>query len=92
MHWFRGSDARSAVKRGSQGEVLMDVFQEAARAAQGRYGEAWFVLSPQEQTRAIYEEMRRIDSELVDAVKPSGRGQPAGGAVRWRPRCSAPGG
>ena len=47
----------------------MDVFQEAAKAAQRRTGDAWFVLSPQEQTRAIYEEMRRIDSELAAQAK-----------------------
>jgi hypothetical protein len=47
----------------------MDVFQEAAKAAQRRYGEAWLVLSPQEQTRCIYEEMRRIDAELAKAVE-----------------------
>jgi hypothetical protein len=47
----------------------MDVFQEAAKAAQRRHGEAWLVLSPQEQTRCIYEEMRRIDAELAEAAK-----------------------
>jgi hypothetical protein len=46
----------------------MDVFQEAAKAAQQRHGEAWLVLSPQEQTRCIYEEMRRIDAELAEAA------------------------
>jgi hypothetical protein len=51
----------------------MDVFQEAAKAAQRRHGEAWLVLSPQEQTRCIYEEMRRIDAELADAAKRSPR-------------------
>ena len=53
---------------GSSDEVLMDVFQEAAKAAQRRNGEAWQVLSPQEQTRCIYEEMRRIDAELAKAA------------------------
>jgi hypothetical protein len=43
----------------------MDVFQEAAKAAQRRNGEAWLLLSPREQTRAIYQEMRRIDAELA---------------------------
>jgi hypothetical protein len=47
----------------------MDVFQEAAKAAQQRHGAAWLVLSPQEQTRCIYEEMRRIDAELADPAK-----------------------
>jgi hypothetical protein len=47
----------------------MDVFQEAAKAAQRRHGDAWLVLSPQEQTRCIYEEMRRIDAELAEAAK-----------------------
>ncbi len=51
----------------------MDVFQEAAKAAQRRHGEAWLALSPQEQTRCIYEEMRRIDGELADAAKRSPR-------------------
>ena len=43
----------------------MDVFQEAAKAAQRIHGEAWLLLLPQEQTRCIYEEMRRIDAELA---------------------------
>jgi hypothetical protein len=47
----------------------MNVFQEAAKAAQLRRGEAWLVLSPQEQTLGIYEEMRRIDAELAEAAK-----------------------
>ncbi len=47
----------------------MDVFQEAAKAAQRRHGNGWLVLSPQEQTRCIYEEMRRIDSECAQAAK-----------------------
>jgi hypothetical protein len=51
----------------------MDVFQEAVKAAQRRHGEAWLVLSPQEQTRCIYEEMRRIDSELAEMAKRSPR-------------------
>ncbi len=46
----------------------MDVFQEAAKAAQKRNGDAWLVLSPQEQTRCIYEEMRRIDAEIAKAA------------------------
>jgi hypothetical protein len=55
----------------SQDEVLMDVFQEAAKAAQRRHGEAWSVLSTQEQTRCIYEEMRRIDGEILAARQQS---------------------
>jgi hypothetical protein len=51
----------------------MDVFQEAAKAAQQRYGDTWLVLSAQEQTRGIYEEMRRIDAELATANKRSTR-------------------
>jgi hypothetical protein len=47
----------------------MDVFQEAVKAAQRRHGDAWIVLSPQEQTRCIYQEMRRIDAELAEAAK-----------------------
>jgi hypothetical protein len=44
----------------------MDIFQEAAKAAERRQGEVWPVLSPQERTRSIYEEMRRIDAELAE--------------------------
>jgi hypothetical protein len=47
----------------------MDVFQEAAKAAQRRHGGAWWALLPQEQTRCIYEEMRRIDAELAEAAQ-----------------------
>lgn len=36
---------------------------EAIAAAQRRYGEQWSLLSPAEQTSAIYQEMRRLDSE-----------------------------
>lgn len=50
----------------------MDVFQEAAKAAQQRHGEAWFVLLPQEQTRSIYQEMRRIDAEHSEAAQRQG--------------------
>jgi hypothetical protein len=59
----------------------MDVFQEAAKAAQRSRGEVWLVLSPQEQTRCIYEEMRRIDAELAETSKQppgKGSGSPAG--------------
>lgn len=45
----------------------MDIFQEAAKAAQRHCGEAWRLMSSQEQTRAIYVEMRRIDQEMVQA-------------------------
>ena len=55
----------------------MDVFQEAAKAAQMRNGEAWLVLTPQEQTRCIYEEMRRIDAELAKAAGRLPRQRPA---------------
>ena len=66
----RWSDVKPAKSTwGRNGEVLMDVFQEAAKAAQRRHGEAWLVLSPQEQTRCIYEEMRRIDAELAETIK-----------------------
>jgi hypothetical protein len=51
----------------------MDVFQEAVKAAQRRHGESWQVLSPQEQTRSIYEEMRRIDAELAENAKQAPR-------------------
>ena len=55
----------------------MDVFQEAAKAAQRRYGTGWFVLSPQEQTRSIYEEMRRIDVETATTTtRPEGTRKP----------------
>lgn len=57
----------------------MDVFQEAAKAAQARHGDGWFALPPREQTRAIYAEMRRIDEEQAQAaqsaaVRNGGRG------------------
>jgi hypothetical protein len=55
----------------------MDVFQEAAKAAQRRHGESWSVLSPQEQTRCIYEEMRRIDAEHAEATKRPKRQKPS---------------
>ena len=56
----------------------MDVFQEAAKAAQRHNGDAWFVMSAQEQTRAIYHEMRRIDQELAEIAKRPSR-RPSGG-------------
>ena len=68
--------------RGSLGEVLMDVFQEAAKAAQRSNGDAWCVLSPQEQTRAIYQEMRRIDAELAERLKRPGQHRPRRGGGR----------
>ncbi|HVC60002.1 MAG TPA: hypothetical protein VND19_06520 [Acetobacteraceae bacterium] len=60
----------------------MDVFQEAAKAAQRSQGETWLVLSPQEQTRCIYEEMRRIDVELAEAAKRPQRSRPGKAANR----------
>jgi hypothetical protein len=54
----------------------MDVFQEAAKAAQRIHGEAWLLLLPQEQTRCIYEEMRRIDAELAKATERQPRQRP----------------
>jgi len=51
----------------------MDVFQEAAKAAQRRCGDGWLVMSPQEHARAIYAEMRRIDQELAEAQKSAAR-------------------
>jgi hypothetical protein len=41
---------------------------EAIAAAQRRYGEQWRMLSAPEQTSAIYQKMRRLDSEQ-DAAK-----------------------
>jgi len=60
----------------------MDVFQEAVKAAQRRNGEAWLVLSPREQTRAIYQEMRRIDRELAAVDKRSARRHASKGGNR----------
>jgi hypothetical protein len=41
-----------------------DVVARAIAAARARYGEsAWMDLTVREQTRAIYEEMRKIDAE-----------------------------
>lgn len=54
----------------------MDVFQEAAKAAERRCGDGWCLLSSQEQTRAIYEELRRIDAETA-ARLPRGIRKPA---------------
>jgi hypothetical protein len=62
--------------RGRQKEVWMDIFQEAAKAAHQRHGEAWLLLTPQEQTRCIYEEMRRIDAELAKAASRPPRQRP----------------
>jgi DNA-binding GntR family transcriptional regulator len=61
----------------------MDVFQEAAKAAQRRHGDGWLVLSPQEQTRCIYEEMRRIDAEIAAAAKRSPRQKSGKAGNRW---------
>jgi hypothetical protein len=66
-------DRNQQPESGVAEEVLMDVFQEAAKAAQRRHGATWFVLSPQEQTRCIYEEMRRIDAELAEVAKRNSR-------------------
>jgi hypothetical protein len=60
----------------------MDVFQEAAKAAQQRHGVAWLVLSPQEQTRSIYQEMRRIDAELSKPPKRAPRQRSGGRGSR----------
>jgi hypothetical protein len=52
----------------------MDDFQRAAAAAQGRYSqEEWTALPPREQARAIYDALRRIDAERVDAAITSPR-------------------
>jgi hypothetical protein len=70
MHMFGGERHNpESASGGSHERVLMDVFQEAAKAAQRHNGDGWFVMSPQEQTRAIYEEMRRIDQERVATTK-----------------------
>jgi hypothetical protein len=69
IHRCVAGDRNSQTESGVAEEVLMDVFQEAAKAAERRHGAAWLVLSPQEQTRCIYEEMRRIDAELSEAPK-----------------------
>jgi len=60
----------------------MDVFQEAVKAAERRSGAAWLALSPSEQTRAIYQEMRRIDQEAAAVAKRPGRRQPSKGGNR----------
>jgi hypothetical protein len=44
-----------------------DSFQIAAeRAASSYTSEAWFTLSPSEQSTAIYRELRKLDAETVD--------------------------
>jgi hypothetical protein len=43
---------------------MSDDFQEAYMRARERYaGDEWFKLPPKERTRAIYEELRAIDTE-----------------------------
>ena len=79
-------------KAESPDEVLMDVFQEAAKAAQRRHGDGWLVLSPQEQTRCIYEEMRRIDAEIAEPPSsvPHGKSRERPAIVGWLPRFLLP--
>ena len=44
------------------------IFQEAYARVRARYSEnGWLALSPREITNAIYEEIRHIDAELVQA-------------------------
>jgi hypothetical protein len=48
--------------------------QEAIVAAQHRCsGDEWLLMSPAEQTRVIYREMRRLDQEQATARKSTGR-------------------
>jgi response regulator RpfG family c-di-GMP phosphodiesterase len=45
---------------------MVATLQEAVEAAQDRYGSAeWCLLTPKQQTAAVYREMRRIDAERV---------------------------
>jgi hypothetical protein len=48
---------------------LVTEFQKAAAAARRRYGDdAWFALTVNEQAKAIYAELRRIDGKRVTAL------------------------
>lgn len=47
----------------------MTEFQKAAAAARRRYADdVWFTLTVNEQAKAIYAELRRIDAERVNAL------------------------
>jgi hypothetical protein len=46
-----------------------DEFQRAAAEAEAKAGKrAWFEMSPSEQTRAIYAQLRRIDADRAAAM------------------------
>jgi hypothetical protein len=67
-----------------------DEFQQAVAAAQNEASEHhWSEMSPREQTRAIYAQLRRIDAERAVAIafnpSPSGRYRAAGKSVRREP-------
>ena len=63
----------------------MTEFQQAAAAARQRYADTvWFTLSVNEQAKAIYAELRRIDAERASGAAhrstspgPSRRGRPS---------------
>ncbi len=47
----------------------IDDFQRAAAEAEAKAGKrAWFEMSPSEQTRAIYAQLRRIDADRATAI------------------------
>ena len=66
-------------------------FQKAAAAARRRYADSvWFTLTMNEQAKAIYDELRRIDTErataLVGPVRRSARTPLRPAASKIRPR------
>jgi hypothetical protein len=51
-----------------------DDFQRAAAPAVAEVGHAgWFAMTPREQTRSIYAQLRRIDTERVRGLAASRR-------------------
>jgi hypothetical protein len=67
-----------------------DDFLRAAAEAETKAGKrAWFEMSPSEQTRAIYAQLRRLDADRAEAIAFSpgrpGRYRVAGETVRRLP-------
>jgi hypothetical protein len=64
-------------------------FQEAAAAARRRYADTvWFTLSVNEQAKAIYAEMRRMDAERAGGA--ANRTSSPGRSKRGRPSAKLP--
>lgn len=67
----------------------MTEFQEAAAAARGRYADTvWFTLSVNEQAKAIYAELRRMDAARASGAPE--RPASAGPVRRGRPSARLP--